>query len=374
MNTQPIRVGIIGAAPDRGWSAAAHIPALKALPQYALVAVCTRRQESAEATARKFAIPHALSNAHALAERDDIDLVIVTARVPEHRALVQAVLEAGKHVFCEWPLALNTQEARTMLQAARSSGVRHMVGLQGRVHPVLLHAKQMIADGAIGRLLSVSLISSLASWGPRLPPAEEYRTDRANGATGLTIPGGHTLDTLQFCFGRFDQVSALLATQHKECEIIGTNRTVPVTSPDQVIVTALLANGAVLNAHIKADMATPIGVSLELNGTDGDLLLTSYTLPGQDPVGLQRAELTLQRSRRGTKEYDEIPVAIDDPSLRDVPRGAPFYSARLLTNLADAIRNDTDARPSFADAVACHELLDTVQRAADSGSRIRVAA
>lgn len=373
MNTQPIRVGIIGAAPDRGWSASAHIPALKALPQYALVAVCTRRQESAEATARKFAIPHAFHDARALAEHNDIDLVIVTARVPEHRALVQAALDAGKHVFCEWPLGRNTQEARTMLHAARAAGVRHMVGLQGRMHPVLLHAKQMIADGGIGRLLSVSLISSLASWGPKLPPAEEYRTDRANGATGLTIPGGHTLDTLQYCFGRFDQISAVLATQHKECEIIGTNRTVPVTSPDQVIVTASLSDGAVLNAHIKADMATPIGVRLELNGTEGDLLITSHTLPGQDPVGLQRAELTLQRSHRGSKEYQEVPVAIDDPTLRDVPRGAPFYTARLLTNLADAIRNGRDAHPSFANAVATHELLDTVQRAADAGARTKAA-
>ena len=374
MNVPPIRVGIIGAAPDRGWAASAHIPALKALPQYALVAVCTRRQESAEATARKFAIPHAFDDARTLTERDDIDLVIVTARVPEHRALVQAALGARKHVFCEWPLGLNSREARTMLQAAHAAGVRHMVGLQGRMHPVLLHAKQMIADGAIGRLLSVSLISSLASWGPKLPPAEEYRTDRANGATGLTIPGGHTLDTLQYCFGRFDQISALLATQHKECEIIGTGRTVRVTSADQVIVSASLADGEVLNAHIKADMATPTGVRLEVNGSEGDLLITSHTLPGQDPVGLQRAELTLQRSRRGSKEYEEIPVPSDDPSLRNVPRGAPFYTARLLTHLADAIRNGRDAHPSFADAVACHELLDAVQGAADSGSRIKAAA
>ena len=372
MSEQPIRVGITGAAPDRGWAASAHIPALKALGQFALVAVCTTRQESAEATARKFAIPVALADPRLLVRREDIDLVIVTVKVRAHRELVLAALEAGKHVFCEWPLGLGTEEAREMLAAAQRAGVRHMVGLQGHVHPVLHRVRDMVAGGEIGRLLSVTLTSSLASWGPRLPAAEEYRAERESGATGLTVPGGHSLDAMQFCFGAFQDVSALITTQHKETEIIGTGRIVPVTSPDQVLLAGSLANGAVISAHIKADMAVPMGVRLEVNGSEGDLLVTSRTVEGRDPVGIQRAELVLSRARRGTRTYAEMPVPMDDVLPRDLEGGPAFYTARLLAGLAEGIRTGGETEPSFADGLACHLLLDAVQRAAHTGQKVNV--
>src|ERR1700712_101516 len=97
----PIRVGLIGASPDRGWAFSAHIPALKALPDFELAAVCTTRQESADAVAQKFGIPHAFGDWRAMVARPDIDLVIVTVKVRAHRDLVLGALAAGKHVFCE---------------------------------------------------------------------------------------------------------------------------------------------------------------------------------------------------------------------------------------------------------------------------------
>ena len=169
----PIRVGLIGASPDRGWAASAHIPALLALPQFTLAAVCTTRHQSADAVARKFGIPLALADAHAMIARPDIGLVIVTVKVPAHRALVLAALAAGKHVFCEWPLGLNTAEAEEMLAAARRSGVCHMVGLQGRAHPVLIRVRELVEQGHVGKLLSCTLVSSLATWGPS-PPARRF--------------------------------------------------------------------------------------------------------------------------------------------------------------------------------------------------------
>jgi predicted dehydrogenase len=372
MTSHPIRVGIVGAAPDRGWAASAHIPALRALPYYALTAVCTTRRESAEATASKFGIPVALADWRALVERTDVDLVVVTVKVRFHREVVLAALAAGKHVFCEWPLGLNSAEAEEMLVAARRSGRRHMVGLQGRLHPVLLHVKKLLDGGYIGRLLSVTLTSSLSSWGPRLPPAEEYRADRAGGATGLTIPGGHSLDSLASCVGSFRELSALLTTQHKETEIIGTGRVVPVSSPDQVLINGTLVGGAVAGVHIKADMAVPMGVRLEINGADGDLLITSHTAQGQDPVGIQRAELKLTHARRGSRDYVEIAVPAEETPQPAVPLGPPFYTARLLSHLAEAIRTERETNPSFADALACHRLLDAVQRASDTGHKITI--
>ena len=373
MSSKPIRVGIIGASPTRGWAANAHIPALKALPQFELAAVCTTRQESAEATAQKFGIPLAFADWRRMMEQPEIDLVIVTVKVRAHRELVLAALDAGKHVFCEWPLGLDSGEAAELLECAQRAGVRHMVGLQGRVHPTLNHVRDLVERGHIGELISCSLVSSLASWGPRLPASEAYRADRAGGATGLTVPGGHSLDSLCHCLGAFRDVSALVTTQHKQTEIIGTGEIVPVTSPDQVLISGTLAGGAVASIHIKADMAVPMGVRLEINGTEGDLLIQSVTAPGGDPVGIQRAELLLTGARRGSRDYAEIAVPVEYNHVPvTVPAGPPFYTAQLLVRLADAIQTGAEAHPNFADALANHQLLETIQQSSDEGRRVAV--
>ena len=370
-----IRVGVIGASPDRGWAASAHLPALQALPQFDLAAVCTTKPASAAATAQKFGIPLAFGDWRAMLDRKDIDLVVVTTKVRFHRELVLGALAAGKHVFCEWPLGLDSAEAAEMLAAAQASGVRHMVGLQGRAHPVLNQVRDLVQAGDIGTVISCSLLSSLASWGPRLPEAEAYRANRAEGATGLTIPGGHSLDTLCHVLGPFQTIDAMVTTQHPQTEIIGTGQTVAVTAADQVLVSGRLRHGAVASIHIKADMAVPMGVRLEINGTEGDLLIQSHVAPGKDPVGLQRAELLLSRARRGTPGYSAIPP---DPAYDHVPAGVPagppFYTAQLLVRLAEAIEQGHGAVPDFAAALANHHLLDRVQLASDEGRRVTLPA
>src|SRR5579871_4236179 len=102
-----IRVGIVGATVTQGgsgWGEHAHEPALNALPEYELKAVCTAHEETAKASASKFGAELAFWNFEHMLARDDIDLVAVVVRVPGHHALVMQALEAGKSVFCEWPL------------------------------------------------------------------------------------------------------------------------------------------------------------------------------------------------------------------------------------------------------------------------------
>jgi predicted dehydrogenase len=99
-----IRVGIIGASPGRGFASIAHIPALHALPDFEITAVCTTRQASAEAAAKHFNIPLAFSDPAQLAQHPEVDLVTVCVKVPDHYQPVMAAIDAGKHVYCEWPL------------------------------------------------------------------------------------------------------------------------------------------------------------------------------------------------------------------------------------------------------------------------------
>src|SRR5882672_12866676 len=107
-----IRVGIIGANPDRGWAAQAHIPALKALAaDFEITALSTSRRESAAAASRRFGVPLAFDNHHDLVNSGAVDVVAVTVKVPYHLELATAALAAGKAVYCEWPLGNGVHEA-----------------------------------------------------------------------------------------------------------------------------------------------------------------------------------------------------------------------------------------------------------------------
>src|SRR5712692_3437568 len=109
-----IRVGIIGANPDRGWAAQAHIPALKSLSDdFEITALSTSRRESADAASKLFGVPLAFDNHQDLVSSGAVDVVAVTVKVPHHLELATAALGAGKAGYCEWPLGNGLKEAET---------------------------------------------------------------------------------------------------------------------------------------------------------------------------------------------------------------------------------------------------------------------
>jgi len=135
------------------------VPALAALPGFALAAVATTRRESADAARVVFGARHAFTDARGLAEHPDVDLVVVTVKVSAHVELVMTALRAGKHVYCEWPLATTAVEARALTAVAAEVGVHAVVGLQARFGPAVARARAMIDGGRIGTVLSASLYS-----------------------------------------------------------------------------------------------------------------------------------------------------------------------------------------------------------------------
>jgi predicted dehydrogenase len=369
---ETIRVGIIGASPERGWAQAAHVPALAALSGLALSAVATTRRATAEAAAAAYGAARAHDDWRALIADPAVDAVAVCVKVAHHRDMVLAALAAGKPVFCEWPLGLTTAEAVAMQQAADAAGVPVAIGLQGRVSPHLAAVRALVAEGAVGEVISATLVSSLANWGPKLPPAEAYRTRVESGATGLTVPGGHTLDSLVHVLGPFASLSALVTTQTPRCEIVGTGEVLDVTAPDEVLVAGRLASGAAVSVHVKADMANPEGVLFQINGTRGDIRVTTRAPVGPAPVGIQRADLLIEVARGRRKPF----VAIEDlsPFLSTpeaLPEGPPLFTGQLWARFRDAIRGGAPMVPDFATAVAAHRLLDAVQAASDTGQRQR---
>src|SRR3989441_5385332 len=140
-----IRVGIIGANPDRGWAAQAHIPALKSLSDdFEITALSTSRRASADAAGKLFGVPVAFDNHQDLVNRADVDVVAITVKVPYHFELATAALDAGKAVYCEWPLGNGLVEAQTLAALAKKKGVLAVVGLQARPAPALAYRRDPV--------------------------------------------------------------------------------------------------------------------------------------------------------------------------------------------------------------------------------------
>ena len=359
--TGKVRVGIVGASPNRGFASIAHIPALQALPGLELVAVCTTRQESADATAKHFGIPLAFADPDKLARHPDVDLVTVCVKVPDHYRPVMAAIDAGKHVYCEWPLGRDTDEAIRMLDAAERKGVRHAVGLQGQVSPAISYARDLIAQGHVGRVLSATMIGCAANWGASIDRA--YQADRANGANLLTITGGHQIDALCHCLGEFRELAALVVSQRDRIFVDDIGEIVPKTSPDQLVVNGIAGDGAVVSFQIRGGMARGTEFLFEIHGDEGDLVLAATSR-----ASMQRQELKVQGARGAGTPLADMPIPGKYRWVPEaVPEGSAYNVAQLYARLADSIRDETPASPGFQAAVTRHRLIDAIVHASDTG-------
>ena len=188
----PLRLGIIGLSADKSaWATSAHISPLTSPPlssQYVLTALCTSRPETAIAAGKVYGLSEdkAYSDAKAIANDPDVDMVVVSVTVQMHRQLAIPALEARKAVFVEWPLGKNLSEAQELAALARQQGVKTVVGLQARQTPAVLkvsfatiiapsndvvsfsgrptetneQAKEIIKSGALGRITNTTLVAS----------------------------------------------------------------------------------------------------------------------------------------------------------------------------------------------------------------------
>src|SRR5882724_652378 len=271
-----IRVGIIGANPDRGWAAQAHIPALKSLSDdFEITALSTTRRESADAASKLFDVPAAFDNHRDLVNSPDVDVVAVTVKVPYHLELATAALEAGKAVYCEWPLGNGLREAETLAALAAKQGVLAVAGLQARSAPPVAYVRDLIEQGYVGEVLSTTLVGSGMGWGATVEPFNAYMNDKKNGATMLSIGLGHAADALCYCLGEVRELSATMTMRREFYTIAGTDERQPMTAADQIAVDGLLEGGAAFSIHYRGGVSRGTNFLWEINGTDGDLQLTA---------------------------------------------------------------------------------------------------
>jgi len=366
MAGEQIRVGIIGANANYGWSMRAHLPALLALPEYELTAVCTAHQETAEESAKHYGARLAFHNYQEMVGHPDIDLVSVSVRVPLHHSMVMAALDAGKHVYCEWPLGASLAEAEEIASLAQAKGVRHMVGLQARSDPALLRLQELLAEKYVGEVLACNMTMFLPGLLQRgLDRA--WMADRHNGANTLTIATGHAIDVLCFCVGEFLELSAQSAVQVPVWEAPDSPNTVDVTAPDNVLVNGVLSNGAVASVHVATVPWHGTGWRMEVYGREGTLVVSSDQM-------VQYAQIRLQGGLSQDRELKELPVPERLTWVPgEVPLGAPFNVAQMYRRLGQAIQEGNGVQPDFDLAVRRHRLLDVIQRSSDQGMKQKMA-
>jgi predicted dehydrogenase len=357
----PIGVGIVGLSARRGWALRAHLPALRHLQGFELRALTASTAESARQAAEKLDVPRSFATADELAAADDVDLVVVTVKVPHHRQAIQAALAAGKAVLCEWPLANGPDEARELATAATERGLRTFTGLQARSAPTVRYLRDLIAGGEIGEVISTSLIASGGNWGPAFPESGAYILDRANGATMLTIPFGHTLDAMTMVLGNVEKVAAVTATRHREVTDPQTGRIYRPDTADQVVFGGVLSSGAVASIHYRGGTSRATNFHWEINGTNGDLIITG------DTGHLQMGEFSIHRAKESDTNPSRlaVPETYFDPALREL-RGTPAYNvAATYIQIRRDLTDGTHHVPDFTHATKHHQLLHHIERAAE---------
>ncbi|AKT38116.1 Gfo/Idh/MocA family protein [Chondromyces crocatus] len=356
-----IRVGLVGAGE---WARNGHVPALREVPEFELVAVATSRPVTAREAAARFAIPHACSDATELIGRDDVDLVVVNNRAPDHLAVTRAALDAGKHVYCEWPLTTRLADSEQLLASAERAGVRHVVGLQRRMAGSSRHLRELIAEGYVGTVRSVHLHVTEPTFAQRRASVLGFTIPGENFSSVFSIYGGHYLDLILTAVGGLDAFSSVVTSQFPWVTLTESGENVESTAPDQMLLSGTLARGGVISAHVEGGKRSGYGVRIDITGADGDLRLTYDQAFGATHDG----ELAGARHGQGSLVALPIPERLQWLSSSNL-RG----SVRELGNLYAAFARDmidgTQHTPSFHDAVRLHALLDAIESRSLSPSR-----
>ena len=349
-------VGIVGVGGSpSGWARTGHVPAIAAVAGLRLTAVSARSQASAEAGATAAADlgprPSAYGEVGDLIADSRVDVVSIVSPVPTHEEIIRAAIAVGKPVFTEWPVTPGAAATEALARDAQSAGVRVAVGLQARTGPATRELRRLLDAGAIGRVLSVNVLSTTTGFGPHIEPAMLSLEEPAVGMNLLTIQAAHTLDLAGLLGGGFQSLEAQTTIQFPRLSVGDDGRSCERVLPDHLALHGRLRGGGALILEVAGGRpagATPF--RFEIAGEDGCL-----TLAGGSARGFQAGRQTLLR--------DGAAVELDG----DLPGTVPDVAVNLASAYA-ALRADLEdggtRGPGLVDAVALTALLDRVREAA----------
>jgi predicted dehydrogenase len=364
-----VRIGIIGLNAARGWGSTAHIPALRALSDdIEIVGIANTSYASAEAAAKALGLKRAFDNVDSLLTSPDVDVAAVTVKVPYHLDLVTRALEAGKNVYCEWPLGNGLDEAEKLAALARRKQAVAVVGTQAIVSPEIQFVRDLVADGFVGEVRSTTFVGSGFTWGDEVEAGDTYAMDSKNGATLLSVIAGHAFAAMQSVLGPMSKVSGLLSQRRPTVGVVGTGEVIPMKTPDQVIVAAEFDSGVPLAFHLRGGLPCGTRLMWEISGSERDLRISAKV--EEIPI-INISPLRVEAGRRGELGFSEMEIpssyyfGLDDaPIARNV--------AGIYRLMARDIRERTHSAPSFDDAVQLHRILEAVELSSKTGERRQI--
>lgn len=289
-----IEIAVIGASFARD----AYLPAIARIEGARAVAIASGRMESARAAAEPFGIEHVYDDWREMLSAHRPDLVCVATPTDMHAPMVLAAIDAGAHVLCEKPTAMDAGEARAMLEAARGAGRLHMLDHELRFDAVRQRIAEMIHGGDLGEIRHANITNIGASWAdPASRPKGDWWSDASRGGGRLGANGSHQVDLLRWWLGEPAAVmgQALTMVPDRVDKAMGEAWT--ATADDLSHFTLEMASGAVAQVFMSGVAANNIGNDTAIYGSKGTL-----TLSNADEV------LHFARAGQGFEE-----VAVDDP-------------------------------------------------------------
>lgn len=306
----PIQIALVGlsSGAKASWAAEGHLPYLlskRGRANYEILALLNSSVKAAEAAKQHFDLPstvRAYGDPASLAADPDVDLVVVNTRADTHAHLVRPALEAGKPVYVEWPVAESAAVSRALLDPGTHERYKaalegSIVGLQGRVTPVLTKVGDLLDAGTIGKVLSSEAKVYANLWGRDvLPEGMVYFADRRVGGSGLRITYAHVVDHIQDVLGDLDpdSVKTTSAVLRPDLAVLGadgkTVRAVRSDVPDYLAVSGRMrdvrgrgriARGAPLAVTLRngAPFKGQPAFEWSIHGDKGEVLLTSPAGP-----------------------------------------------------------------------------------------------
>jgi predicted dehydrogenase len=342
-HSKTVRCAVIGAG---GFAEVCHVPGLQSHPRAEVVLLCGRNEERRRGMAERLGVPETAADYREVVARPDIDAVTITTPNVSHRELAMAALAAGKHVFCEKPLAMNATEAEAMARAARESGRIHQVAFTFRYTHGVARLRELLRDGAIGQPFFVRMVGE--GWGDLRTEARVAWRHQAGlaGAGMLADMGSHYFDLVNWVVGPVVEVCGMLHTVPRT-RPDAEGRPMRVDSDDLAHVWFRTAAG--VQGEFRSSRITPShGDSgfMEVVGEQGALVAV-----------LSRGSQDVLRLLRPGGSAEEV-------SLPDESRSGETYAlGRMMRSFVESIlrgRSDGDLDPTFDAGLAAQRAQDAV--------------
>lgn len=338
-----------------------HLPALKSDERVDLVALCGRNRERTQQCADKHGIASTYSDYRDMIARAGLGAIVIASPDDLHHEMTMAALDAGLHVLCEKPLALNATDARAMYEKAEARGVRHMSFFTYRWLPHYRYLRELLDQHPLGRLYHCEF-SFRMNYGATTDYAWRFDRTRANGALGDM--GAHMFDLARYLVGDIVRVNGRLATHVKRNGFDGQPL---VPANDAASAWVEFANGATGSIDVSSVDRTLDGSgnqqSVVLQGEAASIVADFNFSSG---VQLQIA--------KGDGQFEPIPIP--DRYLVSMDASQPFWDQFLALLMqqsvgnrlfVDGIVNNTPIVPSLYDGLKAQQIIDAVNKSHASG-------